>query len=79
MTPPDLTELAERPRRYRWKLLGIDFHKRWRAGRTWLDYAGGDHLWSHHGFYSLEWAKGPHLEYYRSDRRARAASESSHG
>lgn len=59
--------------RKRWKLLGIDFHKRWRSGMTWLDNAGGDHLLSHHGFYSLEWARGQHLEYFRASRRHRLA------
>lgn len=62
-------------KRIKWKLLGIDFHARWREGKTWLDYAGGDHLWMHHGFWSLEWARGPHLEHYRADRLARTKSE----
>lgn len=55
----------------RWKLLGIDFHWRWRSGMTWLDNAGGDHLWSHYGFYSLEWARGDNINYFRADRAAR--------
>lgn len=53
----------------RWKLIGIDFHRRWRSGRTILDLAYNS-LLTHHGFYSLEWARGPHIEYYRGVRRS---------
>ncbi|MDB5606691.1 MAG: hypothetical protein JWP25_3591 [Bradyrhizobium sp.] len=74
-----MTDLLALAGRRKWRLLGIDFHGRWRAGRTWLDSAGGDHLWSHHGFYSIEWARGPHLEYYRGQRRARASMEADRG
>lgn len=57
----------------RWKLLGIDFHWRWREGRTILDLHY-DSMLVHHGFYSLEWARGPHIDYYR---RVRAATRPS--
>jgi hypothetical protein len=53
-----------------WKLLGIDFHWRWREGKTILDLRNESVL-VHHGFYSLEWARGPHLNYFRAERRVR--------
>lgn len=56
-----------------WRYLGIEFHWRWRDGKTWLDNAGGDHLLVHHGLYSLEWARGEHIGYFRMDRRRRLA------
>lgn len=56
----------------RWKLIGIDFHDRWRGGQTRLDL-NGDSLLVHHGFYSLEWARGPHVGYFKMQRRADAA------
>jgi hypothetical protein len=49
-----------------WKLLGVDFH-RWRSGRTILDLSHNSML-VHHGFYSLEWARQPHVEFYRTVR-----------
>lgn len=55
--------------RGRWKLIGIDFHLRWRGGLTRLDI-NGDSLLAHHGFYSLEWARGEFTEYFRGVRRA---------
>lgn len=53
----------------KWKLLGIDFHWRWREGRTILDLCHNSML-VHHGFYSLEWARGEHVDYYRRVRAA---------
>lgn len=52
----------------RWNLIKIDFHRRWRGGITCLDLKG-DNILSHHGWYSLQWARGPHIEYYRAARR----------
>jgi len=60
----------------RWRLIGIDFHRRWRTGYTRLDMTG-DSLLSHHGFYSLEWARGVFLSYYRDARRAHFAPSTS--
>jgi hypothetical protein len=57
----------------RWKLLGIDFHWRWRTGQTWLVNPDGNHMISHHGFYSLEWARGASfasIQEYRMRRKA---------
>lgn len=48
-----------------WMLIGFLFHK-WRTGKTWNDTAGGDHLTVHHGWYSLEWARGKNIDFYRS-------------
>lgn len=53
-----------------WKLIGIDLHRRWRGGATWCDCHGGDNLIVHHGFYSLEWARGPNIDAYRSMRQS---------
>lgn len=55
------------PTRHRWRLIGIDFHRRWRGGNTRLDMSGYSML-SHHGFFTLEWAREPHVEYYRRVR-----------
>jgi hypothetical protein len=60
----------------RWKFIGIDFHRRWRSGKTILDLSYNC-LLSHHGFYSLEWARGPHIDHYRSvraERRSKAVA-----
>lgn len=54
--------------RGKWKLIGIDFHRRWRSGYTRLDL-NGDSLLSHHGWYSLEWARGEHIEAFKAFRR----------
>lgn len=54
----------------KWKLIGIDFHRRWRSGRTIIDLSYNNVL-VHHGFYSLEWARGPHIDWYRADRASR--------
>jgi len=51
----------------RWHLIGIDFHRRWRSGRTRLDLHGNSVL-VHHGWYSLEWARGPYVNWFRSER-----------
>lgn len=39
-----------------WKLIGIDFHRRWREGKTRCDLRG-DNIIAHHGFFSLEWER----------------------
>lgn len=52
----------------RWHLIGIDFHRRWRSGETHCDCMNGDNRIVHHGWYSLEWARGPHLEWFRAVR-----------
>lgn len=52
----------------RWRLLGINFHWRWRRGRTILDLSYNSVL-AHHGLYSLEWARGPHVDHYRRIRQ----------
>lgn len=52
----------------RWKLIGIDLH-RWRSGRTQCDLRGHN-LIVHHGWYSFEWARGPHIEWFRSFRQS---------
>lgn len=49
-----------------WTFLRWHWHRKWREGKTWLDTAGGDHLLMHHGFYSIEWARGKHVEYFRA-------------
>jgi hypothetical protein len=59
--------------KHRWHFLGIEWHRRWREGKTWLDNAGGDHLLVHHGFYSLEWARGPDVDFYRARKAAQAS------
>ncbi len=58
----------------RWHLIGIDFHGRWRSGWTRLDLRGNSVL-SHHGWYSLEWARGPDIEWFKNIRRQRHAIE----
>jgi hypothetical protein len=54
----------------RWKLIGIEFHKRRREGYTRLDGTGNS-LLSHHGWWTLEWARGEFVDYYRALRRQR--------
>ena len=53
----------------RWKLIGIEFH-RWRTGTTWLDRFRGNSVVEHHGFYSLEWARGENVEFCRALRQS---------
>jgi hypothetical protein len=58
----------------RWQLIGIDFHSRWRSGSTQLDLRGNSFFY-HHGWYSLEWARGSDIEWFKSIRRQRHAIE----
>lgn len=51
-----------------WALLGFEINRRWHKGKTWLDTAGGDHLLVHHGWFSLEWARGPHVAHFKAIR-----------
>ncbi len=53
----------------RWTFLGIEFHRRYREGRTYLDLSHC-HMLDHWGWFSLEWARGPHVDYYRAVRAA---------
>ncbi len=53
----------------RWQLIGIDFNNRWRSGATRLDL-NGDCIVVHHGFYNLEWARGPHVEHFCAFRKS---------
>jgi len=52
-----------------WKCIGIDFHGRWREGTTRLDLSGNS-LLSHWGWFTLEWAREPYVDYFREVRRA---------
>jgi len=42
--------------RKRYTLTGIEFHRRWREGKTICDSAEAqEHVITHHGFFSLDW------------------------
>lgn len=43
--------------RRHWKLVGIEFHRRYREGGTWLDHAGGNHYLSHYMWVTLEFRR----------------------
>jgi hypothetical protein len=38
----------------RWRIIGIEFHRRWREGGTWLDMDRRHYL-SHCGFWTIEY------------------------
>jgi hypothetical protein len=40
----------------KWRIIGIEFHRRWREGGTWLDL-GRRHYLSHCGFWTLEYKR----------------------
>lgn len=54
----------------KWKLVGVDFHRRWRSHATWLDRFNGCHVLVHHGFYSLEWMRHGAFIWYGSGRHS---------
>lgn len=41
----------------RWTVVGFEFHRRYREGWTWLDNAGGNHILSHWGFWTIEYRR----------------------
>lgn len=42
--------------RHYWRMIGIEFHWRYREGGTWLDLRRNHYL-SHWGFYSIEYER----------------------